>query len=404
MVQSKRQQLDLFSPEFKKDPFPIFSYLRHHDPIYCHHAPYGARIWYITRHDDVAAVLKDNERFTKVPPHQWEEANREPPGVFAMINRNMLFADPPAHTRLRALVGQAFTPRRVEALAPRIAAITAALLDARRPAGQMDLIADFALPLPMQVIMELLGIPDGDRAPVYDWSKAIIAPGRHGITLKARKQRVSAFVDYLHTLFAARRQTPQDDLISALVAAEMDGDRLSEAELSSMVALLFVTGHETVVNLIGNGLLALLTHPDQWDRLRADTTLAEAAVEELLRYDGPVETSTTRWARTDLTLRGRQIAAGDVIRVVLTSANRDESRFSHPEALDIGRDGPPHLAFGLGIHYCLGAPLARLEGRLALQGLLTLPGLRPAVDPAGLTWQSGVIFRGVEAFPVCWDH
>lgn len=405
------EKYDLFSPTFKADPFPTFAHMRHTEPIYCHHAPYGARIWYITRYQDVLDILKDNTRFAKDPRNleqNSDDDNKHQPAVslsnkniFQNINQNMLFADPPDHTRLRTLVSQAFTPRRVERIRPRIQTIADELLDRVTHQGHLDLIADYAFPLPVTVIMEMLGVPAADQTQVHDWSKVIIAPGRHGISLKQRKRHIRAFVQYLHDMFADRRQHPQDDLITDLVQAEESGDTLSESELSSMVALLFVTGHETVVNLIGNGTLALLQHPDQLAQLKANPYLIDSAIEELLRYDGPVETSTTRWAREDVTLHGRHIKKGDVIRVVLTSANRDAAVFDQPDTLHLGRTDNPHLAFGRGLHYCLGAPLARLEGRIALLTLLgRFPHLRLTTPPDQLRWHSGVIFRGLESLPL----
>lgn len=400
---------DLFSPHFKADPFPTYTGLRANHPVYRHEAHYGSRVWYITRYKDVLAILKDNgEYFTKDPLNIRDpepETASTSPGILGMINRNMLFADPPDHTRLRTLVNQAFTPRRVEEMSPRIAEIAEDLLDgmARTP-QPWDLMSAFAFPLPITVILELLGIPLADQEQVYDWSKAIIAPGRHGISLRERKRRIRSLVAYLQELFAQRRDKGGDDLISALVTAEEAADRLNEAELSSMVALLFVTGYETVVNLLGNGALALMQHPEQLARLLADDSHSAwtAAVEELLRYDGPVETSTTRWARRDVMLHGREIKRGDIVRVVLTSANRDESHFECPHHLDVKRDdGNGHLAFGHGAHYCLGAPLARLEGRIGLRALFARwPELRPAVPPEDLVWRTGVTFRGLEALPV----
>jgi cytochrome P450 len=398
------EDVDLFSKAFKRDPFPTWAALREHAPVHEHVAPYGARIWYVTQYDDVLAVLRDNQRFTKNP--RWETAVAHAPTGFGgnlsqMISQNMLFADPPDHTRLRALVGQAFTPRRVEALAPRVQAIAEELLERVRPHGRLEAIADFALPLPMLVIMELLGIPTADQSQVHEWSKAIIAPSRYGISLRQRRRNIRAFVEYVREVLAARQTRPQDDLITALVQAEeAGGDKLTETELTSMIALLFVTGHETVVNLIGNGLLALLTHPAQMAQLQAQPALLERAMEELLRFDGPVETSTTRWAREDVVLGGQAIRRGDVVRVVLASANRDAAVFAGADGLDFGRAENPHLAFGYGIHYCLGAPLARLEGRIAFPLLLGLPNLRLAIPPSELKWQAGVIFRGLEALPL----
>lgn len=401
--------MDLFSPEFKANPFPTYAALRQDQPIYGHDAPYGARIWYITRYEDVLAVLKDNgDLFAKDPARVREDAPLAKGGgrnVFRMINQNMLFADPPDHTRLRALVNLAFTPRRVEGFAPRMGVIAEGLLaEMARGPRPWDLMTAYAFPLPITVIMEMLGIPTADQAQVHEWSKAIIAPGRYGISLKERKRRVRAFVAYLAAMFADRRAQPRDDLITALVEAEQAGDRLSEEELSSMVALLFVTGYETVVNLIGNGALALMQHPAQLRVLLADESEEgwPTAVEELLRYDGPVETSTTRWARRDVVLHGREIKRGDVVRVVLSSANRDERQFACPHQLDLAReDVGGHLAFGRGVHYCLGAPLARLEGSIALRALFRRwPDLHTAVEPTQLRWNTGVIFRGLDALPV----
>lgn len=400
---------DLFSPAFKRDPFPTFARMRQEAPIYAHVSPGGATTWYITRYEDVLAVLKDNDHFVKDVRNTKENKPAIPdrPTLHQLINQNMLFADPPDHTRLRALVSQAFTPRRVEQAAPRIQAAANDLLDKAAAIGAMELIADYALPLPLVVISEMLGIPPADQADVADWSQAIISPGGRGLGQRLRKQKMRALVAYLEQMFANRSRQPQDDLVTALVQARMEaGDRLSQAELSSMVALLLVTGHETTVNLIGNGALALLQNPAQLAGLRAieggwATAVWGTAVEELLRYDGPVETSTTRWVRADFTFKGHQMRRGDVVRVSLASANRDDAQFTDPDELDLARADNKHLAFGHGIHYCLGAPLARLEGQIGLQTLFTrFPGLQLAVSPDELVWRPGVLFRGLERLPV----
>ena len=394
---------DLFSPTFKANPFPTFAAMRANDPIYAHRSPGGSTIWYITRYEDVTAVLRDNEHFVK------DVGNTLPPGTAKprksslnrLINENMLFADPPDHTRLRALVNQAFTPRRIAQMAGQVQTITNELLEAIQDMGEADLIASFALPMPVRIIAELLGIPAGDQARVADWSQAIISPGSRNLNYSTRKRKVRAFVNYLQRMFAIRQETPQDDLISALVQAEEAGERLNEAELSSMVALLLVTGHETTVNLLGNGALALLQYPEQLAILRERPELWETAVEELLRFDGPVETSTTRWVRADFEFQGHKMRRGDVVRVVLASANRDPSYFARPDILDVTREDNKHLAFGMGIHYCLGAPLARLEGRIGLQTLFTtFPNLRLAIPAHKLEWRSGVLFRGLKQLPV----
>lgn len=372
--------------------------MRQNDPIFGHQAPNGQLIWYVTRYDDVVDILKDHERFVK--DYAGSIQGKEPPtALHRAINKNMLFADPPDHGRLRGLVNQAFTPRRVSSMIPTIRATTEQLLD--QLTDSAELIEQFALPLPVRVICDLLGIPRDDQDDVADWSQAIISPGSRGLTFSARKRKTRQFVNYLRDLFEQRRQVPADDLISALVAAEEAGDRLSEAELSSMVALLLVTGHETTVNLIGNGTLALLRNPQQLALLRDRPELLDDAIEELLRYDGPVETSTRRWAAADFEYRGQPFKKGQLVRAVITSANRDAQHFVAPDQLNILRANKRHLQFGLGIHYCLGATLARLEGKIALDALFgRFPDLHLAVPDAALQWRSGVLFRGLHALPV----
>ncbi len=381
---------DLFSPTFKANPHPTFAQMRENDPIYAHHDRSGHTIWYFTRYADVVAIMRD-PRFVKQQP------DRPPTDA---INQNMLFADPPDHTRLRMLVNQAFTPRRIVQMAPTLQTVADELIDAVYTKGEMELIAEFALPFPVVVISDLLGIPSADQEKVAAWSQTIISPGGRRLKAKVRRRMMRDFVAYLQTLFVERRQTPQDDLITALVQAEADGERLSETELSSMVALLLVTGHETTVNLIGNGVLTLLQHPDQLALLREDSSLRDSAVEELLRFDGPVETSTTRWVGEDLVYKGHAMQRGDTVRVVITSANRDPAVFDNPDQLDITRTPNKQLQFGHGIHYCLGAPLARLEGKVALWTLFErLPNLRIVATPK---FRQGVLFRGLEKLSVAW--
>lgn len=398
---------DLFSPAFKADPFPTFALMRESDPVYAHAAPDGRTIWYITRYDDVAAVLKDDQRFCKDPRNAQDTVGGAAGKAgfhsrpYQLINENMLFSDPPDHTRLRALVSQAFTPRRVASMSGQIQETAEHLIDRMEREVRHDLIEAYALPLAVIVISDLLGIPPADRENVADWSQAIISPGSRGLNYSARKRKVRLFTDYLRDLFARRQADPRDDLITALVQAETDGARLSEAELFSMVALLLVTGHETTVNLIGNGALALMTAPAQRERLRADGRLWPATVEELLRFDGPVETSTSRWVRADTTFEGHAMRRGDLARAVITSANRDPAHFIRPDELDASRVDNRHLAFGLGAHYCLGAPLARLEGSIALEALFNrMPQARLALPLDELPWRSGVLFRGLRRLPV----
>lgn len=402
-----QDKYDLFSPKFKANPFPTYAEMRAEDPIHAHTAPNGSTFWYITRYADVVNVLKDDEHFCKNPDNARDltpnQRQNQRSAMHRLINENMLFSDPPHHTRLRALVNQAFTPRRIAQLADRIQVICDQLLDAATPHGHMDLIAAYALPLPVRVICELLGVPAQDQAEVSAWSQAIISPGSKNLTYRTRKQKIRAFTDYLQLMFAARRAQPQDDLVTALVQAEEAGEKLNETELSSMVALLLVTGHETTVNLIGNGVLALLQNPDQLELVQEKPELWATAVEELLRFNGPVETSTTRWVRKNIQIEGHTLKRGDVVRVVLSSANRDETQISCPTKLDIQRNDNKHLAFGLGIHYCLGAPLARLEGCIALPTLFNrFPNLHLLEPHSLLSWRSGILFRGLKQLPVSW--
>ena len=404
-----QSQFDLFGPEFKRNPFPTFARMRQDAPIYGHEAPNGTTIWYITRYDHVLSVLRDETNFCKDPRNTGVattsgSASRKT-SMHRLINENMLFSDPPDHTRLRSLVSQAFTPQRIEQQSGFINAVTNDLIDRFQFAQEVDLIESFALPMPVFVISRLLGIPDEDREEVALWSQAIISPGSRNLNYSARKRRVQAFIRYLTQIFAQRRAEPQDDLISALIHAEEAGDRLSDFELSSMVALLLVTGHETTVNLIGNGALALLQHTDQLAALRENPDLWGSAVEELLRYAGPVETSTSRWACQDIQFGGKLIHRGDLVRVVLASANRDPAQFQAPEDLRIDRADNRHLAFGYGAHYCLGAPLARLEARIALRAVFErMEGLRLSSPGGKLEWRAGVLFRGLERLPLKWDQ
>jgi cytochrome P450 len=266
----------------------------------------------------------------------------------------------------------------------------------------MDLIDDYAFPLPITVIAELLGVPAEDRDSFREWSDAAVS----GNTTQEHLDKVliphmQAFTDYLHALFEEKRKNPKDDLVSALLRAEEAGDKLSEDELLGMVFLLLVAGHETTVNLIGNGVLALLQHPDQLQKLKDDPSLIKPAVEELLRYDGPVETSTERFAREDVRIGETVIPRGEMVLVVLAAADHDPERFADPDELDITRVDNRHLAFGKGIHHCLGAPLARMEGQIAISTLLArMPDLRLKGSPESLSWRPGLTLRGLRGLPL----
>jgi cytochrome P450 len=314
----------------------------------------------------------------------------------------MLDTDPPDHERLRALVSKAFTPRLIERMRPRVQAIADGLLDAVQDSGGMDLIDDYAFPLPITVIAELLGVPAEDRNNFREWSDAAVSGNASQEYLEEILiPHMQAFTDYLRALFEEKHANPRDDLVSALVQAEEAGDKLSEDELLGMVFLLLVAGHETTVNLIGNGVLALLQHPDQLRKLKDDPSLIKPAVEELLRYDGPVETSTERFAREDVDMGGTVIPRGEMVLVVLAAADHDPERFSDPDDLDITRTDNRHLAFGKGIHHCLGAPLARMEGQIAISTLLRrMPNLRLKGSSESLSWRLGMILRGLRGLPV----
>ena len=397
-------EVDLASPEFKADPYPFFARLRETTPVCRVILPGRQAAWLITRYDDVAGALKDG-RFAKDPNNALtpDQAARQPwvPKMFRPLTRNMLDLDPPDHTRLRGLVQKAFTPRLVERMRERVASLTGELLNAALRRGSFDLIRDYALPIPMTIISEMLGVPAGDRHRFHRWSEVIVATSPSGPGMAKAIPSVFFFLRYIRRLVRARRAEPRDDLVSALAKAEEAGDQLSEDELLAMIFLLLVAGHETTVNLIGNGALALMRHPGQTERLRGDPSLMKTAVEELLRYESPLATATERFAREDIPIAGVVIPRGELVYAVLASANRDPRQFPEADTLDVAREPNRHLAFGLGIHYCLGAPLARLEGEIAIAALLRrAPGLRLAVPPERLRWRRGLVLRGLESLPV----
>jgi cytochrome P450 len=403
------RKYDLYSDEFRAQTYETFARMRDSDPVLCQPGIDGETpIWFVTRHDDVVSVLLDDERFVRDPrlaltADELEAFESGMPESFAFIENHMLNKDGDDHRRLRRLVTKAFTPRMVEQLRPRIQEIADDLIDAVEAHGRMDLVDEFAFPLPMTVIAELLGIPHDDRERFRAWSNAIVSPALSAEALARFGQQMTEFVAYLRELFERRRAEPREDLISALLQAEDAGDVLTEQELFSMVVLLIVAGHETTVNLIGNAVAALLQQPEQRALLARDPTLVPQAVEELLRYDGPVERALNRWCATDVELGGQTIHRGESVIVMLGSANRDPQRFPDAEILDIARSDLKHVAFGRGSHYCLGAPLARLEAEIALATLLRrLPGLRLEIASDELRWRPVPLFRSLLALPVVW--
>jgi cytochrome P450 PksS len=400
--------VNIASPEFKANPYPFYARLRAEAPVYPVTLPSKQTAWLITRYEDVAMALKD-ERFAKDKLNALtpEQVAKQPwvPAMFKPLERNMLDLDASDHTRLRGLVHKAFTPRLVEQMRERIQKLANELLDVVERQGQMDLIHDYALPIPTTIIAEMLGVPVADRHKFHRWSKALVSSNPSGWGMLKAIPNAMAFMGYIRKLVNARRANPQDDLVSALEQAEEAGEQLSEDELLAMIFLLLVAGHETTVNLIGNGTLALLEHPDQIERLRNDPALIKPTVEELLRYASPVETATERYAREDITIAGVTIPRGALVFAVIASANRDERQFANPDTLDITREPNKHLAFGLGVHYCLGAPLARLEGQIVINSLLRrCADIRPAVAPRALRWRRGLVVRGLEALPVAWSR
>jgi len=392
-------ELNFLDPDFLADPYPVYHRLRAEDPVHRH--PFG--FYVLTRYDDVAAFLRD-ARFGKGGYQALIQSRFGAGPDGPRLALSMLFRDPPDHTRLRALVSKAFTPRVVETLRGRIQGIVDRLLERVADAPRMEVIEDLAYPLPVTVISELLGVPVGDGDTVKGWSRdvaraldAIALPVGPDVIERGRRA-MDEMTGYFRDLIGERRRRPGADLLSGLVEAEEAGDRLTERELLATCVLLYVAGHETTVNLIGNGLLALLRHPEERRRLQDDPGLLSAAIEELLRYDGPVQ-RTGRMAACDTEIGGVPIPAGSLVLGLLGAANRDPSRFTEPDRLDLGRAEPRHLAFGSGIHYCLGAPLARLEGQVAIGTVLRrFPALALAVERP--TWRPSSTLRGLEALPV----
>ncbi|GAB3425675.1 cytochrome P450 family protein [Flindersiella endophytica] len=388
---------------FLQDPHEVYDLLRAQAPAHKVRLPFGTEAWVVTRYDDARAALsdprlsKDMSRAQEFWMRAYDNVSDEVAETFDQsLSAHMLNADPPDHTRLRRLVNKAFTARRVEALRPRIEEITESLLDAMAGQDEVDLLESFAFPLPITVICELLGVPIEDRSDFRKWSALILSDT--GDEVSASRQMAG----YLRDLIARKRASGGDDLLHALLEASDDNDQLSEHELIAMVFLLLVAGHETTVNLIGNGVLALLRNPSQLELLRADPALLPGAVEEFLRYDGPINLATFRWTVEPVRLGDVEIPMGEFVLVSLLAANHDPGRFADPSKLDVTRPAGGHVAFGHGIHYCLGAPLARLEGEIAIGRLLErFPGLRLASEqPAGLRWRASTLIHGLEELPV----
>ncbi len=410
---SEKAIFSLFSgddPEIVANPFALLAQMRSVGavlPLSFPIAGMDRKAWMVTRMEEAVQVLKDHAHFTVDPSSigidglMGRETTETADTPTFFTSKTMLTVDGQDHRRLRLLVSKAFTPRYIEGLRPRVQEIADELLDRVQDQGQMEIVKDYAFSLPINVIAEMLGIPQSDWGQIRVWSESLahgLGVGRHDPEVLAHMR---AFGEYTARLVADKRQHPGDDLISQMIAIEEEGDRLNEAELFSTITLLIFAGHETTSNLIATGTLMLLDHPAQLAQLKADLSLVPAAVEELLRFNGPATIAGPRYATADIEFAGQHIKRGDVIFPILLSANYDESQFTEPEELDIARTLSRHLAFGHGIHSCLGAPLARLEGDIAFTTLLKrMPNLHLSVPRESITWHFALNSRSLAALPV----
>jgi cytochrome P450 len=393
-----------FSGLLGDDPYGLYADVREEAPVRRVVLADGRPAWIITGYAEGRQALLDPRLVKGIDRALAVRPEIVAPGLaHPLFGHHMLASDGADHARLRRLVGGAFSTARVAAMRPRVQAIVDGLLDEleRVPAGEpVDLVSHFTLPLPITVIFELLGVPFEDRGRLRAWFETIFADPVSPAAGPAGRPAADAAYGYLGDLIAAKRSAPGDDLLSAM-AASADDDRLDEEELLSTAWLLIIAGHDTTVNLVGNGLVALFRHPDQLARLRADLSRVPSAVEEFLRYDGPVQHTTFRMTSQAVTIGGVDIPAHEQVLVVAAAANRDPSRFAEPDRLDVERPDNHHIAFGHGIHFCLGAPLARLEGDIAFTSLLSrFGGLRPAVPLDRIHWTYRLTLRGLVALPV----
>ncbi len=396
----------LTSAAFNADPYPVYRQMREEAPVYWSDA-WGC--WMLTRYDDIAWTLQDYQTFTSLgrltatmdlPEPLWERV--EP--LVRHYSQGLINVDPPDHTRMRKLVHMAFTPRTIRKMQAYIEDIVDRLIDEQIESGEMDVIWDFSYPLPVTVIAEMMGIPVEDHAKFKAWSGEIVAfmatPKPTPEILLNSQDSLLAMQQYFRDIYAKRRRQPEDDLITALVLAELEGDKLTEEEMVSSCVTILIGGHETTTYLIANGLYWLLQHPDQFRRLSEKPELAESATEEFLRYDGPFQRNR-RIATRDVTIGDHTIEKGQLIMQLLGAANRDPAQFPDPDALDIARSPNKHLAFGYGPHFCLGAPLARLEAPVAYRSLLgRLRNIRIADD--SLEWNNA-LFRGLKSLPIIFE-
>jgi len=398
-------EVNLRDPAVRADPSSTYARLRRESPVHPTVRPHVGRAWLLTRYEDVLTALQD-KRFVNdrrnVGDGKGVSLPWWTPRLFRLFQSVMSSKDMAEHRRLRDLVHKAFTSRRVEEMRASVEGSVGRLLDeaARKPV--VDLVGDFALPLSLEVISRMLGVEAEDRVKFHRWTATFMeALGKGPRSLLDQTLKGILMMRLFRKLIRQRREQPRDDLLTALVQAEAQGDRLNEEELVSMIFLLLLAGHETTVSLIGSGTLALLQNPGELQKLRERPELIDSAIEELLRYTSPIEHPAPRFAREDVELGGQLIRRGEMVVPVVAAANRDETVFPNPDTLDITRHPNRHVAFGMGVHYCLGAPLARLEGRLALLALVQrFPQLRLAVPAEQLRWRSSVSLRALKALPV----
>ncbi|MEY9996119.1 cytochrome P450 [Streptomyces sp. V4I8] len=404
MQNSQAEILEKIPADFVQDSYALYARLREEGPPRKVLMPHGVKVWMVTRYDDVRTLLadsrvsKDGRRINEMFARHAETPTEAPAAVDNDLAAHMLNSDPPNHARLRRLVGKAFTERRAKALRPRIEEITDELLDRLAENPQADLIEQFAAPLTITVLAELLGVPPEDRAVFRSWTNTLVGANH---TEEEVASASAAVTEFTEALIDAKNANPGEDMFSALVQATEDGDRLTKSELVAMVFLLVVAGHDTTLSMIGNAVHALLRNPDQLALLKSDPSLLPNAVDEMLRYEGPVGLATFRFTTDDIPLNGVTIPGGEIVVVALGSANRDAEKFENPDELDITRRISGNLAFGHGIHYCAGAPLGRLQVEIGVGRLLRrFPDLSFAADPDTFRWKASTIMHGLVELPV----
>ncbi|ASI78056.1 cytochrome P450 [Bacillus pacificus] len=395
--------INLASAQFKEDAYEIYKESRKKQPILFVNQVEIGKEWLITRYEDALPLLKDN-RLKK----DWTNVfSQDTKNMYLSVDNSdhltthMLNSDAPNHSRLRSLVQKAFTPKMIAQLDGRIQRIADDLISDIERKGTLNLVDDYSFPLPIIVISEMLGIPKEDQAKFRIWSHAVIASPETPEEIKETEKQLSEFITYLQYLVDVKRKEPKEDLVSALILAESEGHKLSARELYSMIMLLIVAGHETTVNLITNTVLALLENPNQLQLLKDNPKLIDSAIEEGLRYYSPVEVTTARWAAEPFQIHHQTIQKGDMVIIALASANRDETVFENPEIFDITRENNRHIAFGHGSHFCLGAPLARLEAKIAITTLFKrMPELQIKGDRKDIKWQGNYLMRSLEELPL----